>query len=57
MATLAHTKSADQLAKEFHVNLSTGLSATQAAQHQERYGKNSVYTLLVRPRDSVERGR
>ncbi|KWU41721.1 calcium-transporting ATPase [Rhodotorula sp. JG-1b] len=40
MATLAHTKMPEQLAKEFHVNLSTGLSAAQAAEHQQKYGKN-----------------
>ncbi|TKA50378.1 hypothetical protein B0A53_06275 [Rhodotorula sp. CCFEE 5036] len=40
MATLAHTKTPEQLAKEFHVNLSTGLSAAQAAEHQQKYGKN-----------------
>lgn len=40
MATLPHTKTADQLAQEFHVNLESGLSLQQAAQHQEQYGKN-----------------
>lgn len=42
MATLAHTKTPEQLAKEFHVNLSTGLSAAQAAEHQQKYGKNGA---------------
>lgn len=47
MATLAHTKTPEQLAKEFHVNLSTGLSAAQAAEHQQKYGKNGAFGTLL----------
>ncbi|GEM09469.1 calcium-transporting ATPase [Rhodotorula toruloides] len=40
MAALAHTQTPDSLAQQLHVALDNGLTASQVAENQRKYGKN-----------------
>ena len=55
MATqLAHTKSAQQLLDEFHVEPSQGLSKQQVDENQRKYGKNGTHRLFRNPYHSTK---